>query len=176
MRVALLRGINVGGHHKVPMAELRAACATAGLTQVASYIQTGNVIFDGGPDDEHECAELIADIIESTFGFRIPVTVRTADQLQAALAAHPFDPPNDGEKMLHILFCDRAPASDQVATLDPDRSPNDQWSVIGREIHVRYGEGSARSKLTVNWFEKGLEVATTGRNLVTVRAILERAG
>jgi uncharacterized protein (DUF1697 family) len=176
VRVALLRGINVGGHRKVPMADLRAACTATGLSQLTTYIQSGNVMFEDGPADESECAELIADTIESTFGFRVPVVVRTAEQMRTSLAAHPFAPPDGDEKMLHILFCDREPAPDRVATLDPDRSPDDQWTVVGREIHVRYGKGSATSKLTVDWFEKGLDVATTGRNLLTVRAILERGG
>jgi len=155
------------------MADLRAACTAAGLAEVATYIQSGNVSFDGGPGDESECADLIADTIESTFGFRVPVVLRSAAELRAAVDAHPFEPPLEGEKMLHVLFCDRTPHPQAIAALDPGRSPDDRWTVIGRDIHVRYGKGSARSKLTVDWFEKGLDVTTTGRNLLTVRAILE---
>ena len=159
----------------MPMAELRAACTDAGLCDVATYIQSGNLFFTGGPTTEAECIELIADTVESTFGFRVPVVVRTRDQAQTALSAHPFEPPDEGEKMLHILFCDREPTKNRIAALDPDRSPHDQWTVLGREVHVRYGRGSATSKLTIGWFEKGLDVVTTGRNLVTVRTLVERA-
>ena len=175
MRVALLRGINVGGHRRVPMAELRSSLEDAGLTDVATYIQSGNVWFEGGPAHRSAASTLVADVVEEAFGFRVPVIVRTVDELAAAVAAHPFEPPPEGEKMLHVLFCEPAPTASAVDGLDAARAPHDDWALIGADLHIRYGRGSATSKATVDWFERELGVTTTGRNLVTVRALVERA-
>ena len=166
----------MGGHRRLPMAELRAACTEAGLDTVATLGASGNLVFDGGPTEAVPCADLIASTIETAFGFRVPVMVRTAQELIDVLHEHPFQPPPEGEKMLHVVFCDRAPDPAAVAALDPNRSPGDEWCVLGRHIHVRYPNGSGRSKLTVDWLERELDVAATARNLPTVRKLAARAG
>jgi peptide chain release factor 3 len=87
--VALLRGINVGGHARVPMAELRAACAAHGLGEVRTYIQSGNIV--GEADDKPEAIErAIEALVRETFDLQIPVIVRTADQWAALAGANPF--------------------------------------------------------------------------------------
>ena len=160
--VALLRGINVGGHRKVPMAELRALCAELGFRDVKTYIQSGNVAFEGEGD---VAASLKAGIAER-FGFDVPVVVRTREQVQAAIDGNPFeiDP-----KLLHVFFLDRAVDG---AGLDPDHSPGDAFEVAGDVIYVRYGSSSHKSKLSVAFFERRLGCKATARNWRTVHKLL----
>ncbi len=160
--IALLRGINVGGHNKLPMAELRALCAELGFGDAKTYIQSGNVAFDA----EGEVAERLRAGIEARFGLRVPVVVRTREQVAAAMAANPL--PVD-DKMLHLIFLDRVVDG---SALDPNRSPGDVFEVHGDVIYVRYGVASHMSKLTIGWFEKQLGCTATARNWRTVGKLL----
>src|SRR5690606_680425 len=81
--VALLRGVNVGGHHKLPMAELAAIVAAAGGRQVKTYIQSGNAVFQTRPSLAGDLTARIADGIEDRCGFRVPVVLRAIDELRA---------------------------------------------------------------------------------------------
>jgi uncharacterized protein (DUF1697 family) len=160
--VALLRGINVGGHNKLPMAELRALCADLGFTDIKTYIQSGNVAFEADADPADT---LRAGIVER-FGLTVPVVVRTREQLREAQANNPFDV---DDKRLHLGFMDRVADGSQ---LDPNRSPGDVFQVIGDVIYVRYGGPSHKSKLTLKWFEKQLGCTATARNWRTVGRLL----
>ncbi|MEO1062257.1 MAG: DUF1697 domain-containing protein [Actinomycetota bacterium] len=172
--VALLRGINVGGRRRVPMAELREVAEGLGLDAVRTHLQSGNLLFapDGRPPEL--VAGVLAEAIADQFGFEVPVVVATAEDLRIT-SEHPFDDRDVDEAMLHVLFLDRRPDAAAVLALDPDRSPGDRYAVEGRFAYLRFGEGSARSKLTVDWFERSLDVVATGRNLRTVRKLAELA-
>lgn len=175
-RVALLRGINVGGHNRVPMAELRQVFTSLGLERVDSVIQSGNVCF-GRPDDrtdlrvESDLAATIGAAVSARFGVDTPVVLRTSDQFATAIGAHPFAPGNFEPKFHHIMFLAMPPGH----TLDHlgDLSPNDRHLVIGREIHVLYTHGSAGSKFTVAGVEHRLGIVATARNLPTCTKILD---
>lgn len=172
VRVALLRGINVGGHHKVPMAELRALFTELGCTAVKTLIQSGNVVYRH-PDDP-SAAELAA-AIQGRFGFAVPVMLRTPEELSAAIARYPFGGPGVLPKHTRIGFLDAVPSPDAVAALDPDRSPGDRFAVLGAEIHMLLPNGGAKSKLTADWFERKLKVVGTFRNLRTIQKIVDAA-
>ncbi len=164
--LALLRSINVGGHNKVPMAELRALCATLGWTDVKTYIASGNVAFtapDGATPEG--LAEQLAAAVREHFGHTgVPVVARTAVGLRRAVDEVPFSGADLDDKWLHVVFLDKVPEPERVAALDPDRSPGDRFVVVGDRVYVHYGNGSARSKLTLKWLEKQLGVTGTGRN------------
>lgn len=89
--VALLRGINVGGHHKVPMAALRTAMEQMGFKKIITLLNSGNVIFTGTPKNESRLEEEIALHLEKVFGFSIPVRVRNAGEILALTTANPFE-------------------------------------------------------------------------------------
>jgi len=76
--VAFLRGINVSGHHKVPMAELRKELTKLGFTNVITLLNSGNVIFESSSDDAELLEKTIAEHLEKVFGFQIPVLIRNA--------------------------------------------------------------------------------------------------
>jgi uncharacterized protein (DUF1697 family) len=89
--VALLRGINVGGHHKVPMAALRETLEKMGFQQVKTLLNTGNISFEAEKQDEKGLAAKIATQLEKTFGFPVPVIIRKADEIGKVVAANPFE-------------------------------------------------------------------------------------
>ena len=109
--VALLRGINVGGRNKVPMAELREVVAALGHTGVATYIQSGNVLFSTAEDDTAKLAAALESAIEDRFGIWSSVVVLSRDELARVLAANPYpDEPNP--RMVHVVFLNGSPPQD----------------------------------------------------------------
>jgi len=172
--IALLRGINVGGHKKIKMADLRRAAEDLGFARVQSYIQSGNLVFDT-PLPPMSAAWMLETAIEERWGFQVPVIARRREELVAARAACPYAG-QDEERLIHLAFLERTPAPEAVAALDPDRSPPTRFTVIGAEVHVHYEGGSARSKVTLGWLEKGLGTRATGRNLRTVDKLIALAG
>jgi uncharacterized protein (DUF1697 family) len=170
--VALLRGINVGGHRKLPMAKLRELCRALGWKDVRTYIQSGNVLFCANRPDP----EALAGVIRDRFGFDVPVILRSVAELIAARGASPWSREAATSKNVHVMFLSRRPAARAVARLDPDRSPPDRFAVVGSEVHLNCPNGSARTKLTVDWFEESLGVRATVRNWRTLERLIELSG
>jgi uncharacterized protein (DUF1697 family) len=171
--VALLRGINVGGKHKLPMAELRGIFEDAGAEDVRTYIQSGNVVFSASAARAKGLFETIAEAIEDSFGFEVPVIGRSAEQLRAVVERDPYPPAQRDPKLHYVGFLAAKPKAALVRQLDPDRSPPDTFEVVGAEIYLRYPNGSARSKLTNAWFDRVLQTTSTMRNWRTVTTLLE---
>ena len=170
--VALLRGINVGGKHKVPMAELRELFEAEGCRDVRSYIQSGNLIFGATKAAAAKLPAKLAAAIEERFGFGVPVVLRTKAQWQRVAKAHPFGNKRVEDRLLHVAFLSDKPKAADVRKLDHDRSPPDEFVVDGSTIYS-YLERGARSKLTVDYFERVLGVKATARNWRTVRKLDE---
>jgi uncharacterized protein (DUF1697 family) len=109
--VALLRGINVGGRNKVPMADLRELVTSLGHTGVSTYIQSGNVLFSTAEDDTAKLAAALESAIEDRFGIWSSVVVLSRDELARVLAANPYpDEPNP--RMVHVVFLNGSPPRD----------------------------------------------------------------
>ena len=173
--VALLRGINVGGKHMLPMAELVRLFEEAGAADVRTYIQSGNVVFDASPVAAQRLVSTVADAIEEEFGFASCVVLRTGVEMKRAIAANPFLAKGADEKTLHVGFLERAPAKGGAAKLDPHRSPGDRFALSGREIYLHLPNGAARSKLTNAYFDSALGMTSTFRNWRTVNKLVEMA-
>jgi len=173
--VALLRGVNVGGKNRLPMKELAGLCEQAGLLRVRTYIQSGNVIFEATEAMARKASAALCAAIEARFGFRSPVIVRSADELAEVIGGNPFLQAGAAEGELHVAFLQDAPDAAQVASLDPNRSPGDEFRVIGREVYLRCPKGVGQTKLTNAWLDSRLKTISTGRNWRTVRTLLEIA-
>ncbi len=170
--IALLRGINVSGQRKVPMAELRAMHERLGHRNVETYIQSGNVVFDVESDATSLAASLERAITE-TFGFDAPVVVRTVDEFCAAASANPYPGDDADPKRVATAFLDAAPAADRIADFDPDAHAPDVCVLAGREVHLHCPSGFGRTKLTTAFLERQLGVAATVRNWRTISALVE---
>ncbi|MGH2774155.1 MAG: DUF1697 domain-containing protein [Actinomycetota bacterium] len=171
--LALLRGINVGGANKVPMRELRTLFEDLGYGNVRTYLQSGNVLFDGQSATSRKLIAEIEVAISKAFDLTIPVMVRTQRELERVAAANPFPTKRVKPSLLHVMFLAESASAKAVKTLDSDRSPPDEFEVKDREIFLRFPNGSGRSKLTIDYFEKKLGTRATARNWNTVVKVLE---
>jgi uncharacterized protein (DUF1697 family) len=173
--VALLRAVNVGGNNPVPMKALAALFEKAGCRDVRTYIQSGNVVFTppsrGAPA---KLPSMLASRIEDTFGFRVPVVVRTADELRAVVATNPLLKKKGAEiDRLFVGFLADQPDAARVASLDPNRSPPDEFVVKGREIFLHFPKGVGKTKITNVWLDAKLGTTSTVRNWKTVLKLVE---
>ena len=164
--VALLRGVNVGGRGKVSMEGLRRAVSGTGVHRVRTYIQSGNVLFDGPDGPADQVAARLARQFESDLGLVTTVVLRTAEQLRAVVAANPFA--DVDLATVHVTFLDQAPDPERTAALEPPSVGGDRWSAGNREIYLHCPDGYGRTKLTNGFFERRLKVPATTRNWRTV--------
>jgi uncharacterized protein (DUF1697 family) len=172
VHVALLRGINVGGKNRLGMVELRSALAALGLENVSTYLQSGNVVFESPGGVGRNLAARIERQVADAFEIDAAVLLRTAAELAEIAGHNPFLGDEADPTRLHVVFLDTLPVRAAVAKLDPQRSPPDAFSPRGREIYVHYPNGSGRSKLTVDYFERRLGVRASARNWKTVTSLL----
>jgi len=173
--VALLRGVNVGTHHRVAMADVRAAVAAAGIPAVTTYLQSGNLVFPATAGTPAALETSIHDALRDALGIDIAVVVRTARRLTAITRGNPLYDPAIDPAMLHVGFLARPPAASAVRALaNADFSP-DRFVIAGTEVYLHYPSGSGRSKMTGAFFEHALGVPATARNWNVVTKLAELA-
>ncbi len=170
--VVLLRGVNVGGANRLAMAELRELITSLGHTEISTYIQSGNIVLTSARTDRAGLAAEICDSIEATFGLVVSAVLRTPDELRATLAANPYATEPNTTRVL-VTFLADVPSPDTVARLERDRFVPDRFELLGSELFAHYPNGSGRSKMTLDYFEKRLGVRGTARNLNTVAKLVE---
>ncbi len=164
--IALLRGINVGGV-RLPMADLRAAIASAGGTDIETYIQSGNAVFDHPARAESEVVSAVEREIAESMGRPIATMVRSVAQWRGVVDANPYDPTEPTH--LHVTFFDHRLAKDAFATVDLEAFAPETFTVHGRELYLHLPNGIGRSKLA-SALTKGGRSAPVGttRNWNTV--------
>jgi uncharacterized protein (DUF1697 family) len=171
--VALLRGINVGGKNALPMKDLAAMFSAAGCEDVVTYIQSGNVVFTARPAIAAKVPAAIAGAILGSRKYRVPVVMRSADEVREVAGRNPFLAAGHDPATLHVAFLADKPKVAGVASLDAGRSPPDELVVRGREIYLRLPNGVAPSKLTNAYFDSALGTTSTMRNWRTVLKLIE---
>ena len=171
--VALLRGINVGGKNKLPMKELVTLFTDVGCDNVTTYIQSGNIVFSASQELAARVPELVADGIRDRFGYRVPVVLRSAAEIAAVVSGNPFLDSGADIAVLHVAYLAEFPGADEVAALDPNRSPPDEFVVRDRDIYLRCPNGVARTKLSNAYFDSKLKTTSTMRNWKTTLKVLE---
>ena len=170
--IALLRGINVGGHRRVPMAELRMLAEEAGFRDARTYVASGNLVLASDvPAAAIEAA--LEQAIAQRFGFAVDVVARSADAWRAYLVDQPFRDAGEREPNL-VMLCigKQAATADDAAALRSRAGPNERVELRGDALWLYFGDGSGRSKM-------GLGPAGgtwTTRNLRTVRSIAAMLG
>jgi len=163
--VALLRAVNVGGTGKLPMSELKAMCEGLGLAAVRTYIASGNVVFSSRKS-EPAIKSVIEKRLADYAGKPVGVLVRSAEEMAQVAAQNPF--PKLAPNRTLVLFLDRAPQADTLATI---RNQKDEKIILGkREIYIHYGDSMAQSKLVVPASKIG-----TARNMNTVAVLAKMA-
>ena len=166
--IALLRGINVGGNRKMPMPALKAVFESLGLTDVQTYIQSGNVVFAGTTTQ----TELEAAILQA-FGFPVPVLLRSAAQWQSVVERNPYplQAGADGSKV-QVTFLAAEPTEAVLSAFGATPSGADEWTHSGLEVYLHTPGGMGQTKLN----PERLKVMTTTRNWRTVLKLGELVG
>ena len=170
VRVALLRGVNVGGAGRLPMVEFRATLVGLGLERVRTYIQSGNAVFDSYLSPAGLEA-LIRDAVADRFGFAPDTFVLTAKEMAAALTDHPFAKAD--QACVHVFFLRETPAPDDAA-LRALALPGDAWSIGPGRFTLHTPGGIGRSKLAEK-LPRLLPSPMTARNLRTIAALAAMA-
>ncbi len=172
--IALIRGINVGSTRKLPMADLRAACADAGLGPVATYIQSGNLVLEH--DDPPAAERALEAVIAARFKLDVPVVARTAATWDALVSACPFpDLAEASPRSLHILVCKRPPAVDAVDALAGRARDGERIARWGKEIAIHFTNGAGTSRLSPVLIDRLIGGPATARNWNTVLKLREMA-
>ncbi|MDB5669236.1 MAG: hypothetical protein JWO25_195 [Alphaproteobacteria bacterium] len=145
--VALLRGINVGGHRKVPMAALRDLAGELGLEAPRTYVASGNLVFAGG-DANTALESRFETAIEERFGFRVDVIVRSKAEWTAYRKSNPFVAESEETANFVMLCIGKQPATDaHVEALRARASEKEKVERRGDAIWIWFGEGAGRSKI-----------------------------
>jgi uncharacterized protein (DUF1697 family) len=183
--VALLRGINVGGRNKVAMADLRQVAESLGHTEVATYIQSGNLVFTSTGDNTAGLADALADALEQeiarSLAVRPAVVVLSRADLAQVIADNPF-PGESNPKALHAVF-HRGPLTDSTIAAVADaeqkaqaKGSRDEAAVVGCTLFMRTPDGLGRSELAAQLARSVTKTAGTARNWATVNRLLEMLG
>lgn len=165
--VALLRAVNVGGR-KLPMAELRGHCAGLGWRDVATYIQSGNVVFEADTTPA-EAETALETLIAREYGYEAPAIVRTDAQWAAYAPACPFpDEAKDKPNYLLMIVAKRPPADGAAAAIQARAKAGEIVRQTGDATWIYFTQGSGTSKITPPIIDKAIGSPATSRNYRTV--------
>lgn len=173
--IGLFRGINVGGNNLLPMAKLKVGLESLKLTQVQTYIQSGNVVFRSASGASATLARKIGDLVENEHGFRPHLLLLSNHELDRTLAQNPFPDAVDEPKALHFFFLAEQPKKIDRAAFDKVKKANESYQLIDKVFYLRAPDGVGRSKLAAT-AEKLLGVKATARNYRTVEKLSSMAG
>jgi uncharacterized protein (DUF1697 family) len=173
-QIVLLRGINLPGHNRIAMSELRELLTSAGFDDVRTYVQSGNVVLSSDlapPALAAQCERLIADGL----GLDVDMVVRTRDELAAIVLLDPLGEFATEPKRYQVTFLSAEPAPEVVERLAALAAGRERFAAAGRELYGWHPDGIGRSKLAAQTAGRGLGVVATARNWATVTALLELA-
>ncbi|MER6031291.1 DUF1697 domain-containing protein [Streptomyces sp. NPDC001851] len=172
---ALLRGINVGGSKKVPMADLRALLSGLGHTGVRTHLQSGQAVFTAGHGDEDALAAELSRAIEERFGFPVDVLVRDHAYLKAVAEACPFPAADLEPRQLHVTYFSAPVTPDRYADIDAAAYLPEEFRLGDRCLYLYAPEGLGRSRLAEALSRPRLtkDLIATSRNWNTVLKLVE---
>jgi uncharacterized protein (DUF1697 family) len=175
--IALLRGINVSGQKIIKMQELREAIEAMGFADVRTYVQSGNIVFKSAAKPNAELAQMLSKQIAKTFGFDVPVVVRSAEEWTIIAKSHPLLKQSQLDvTKLYVTFLNAAPTANATRALQLLANEEEQCDVIGHEVYLHCPKVYGNTKLSNANIEKKLGVSATTRNWKTVNALLEMVG
>ncbi len=175
--ISILRGINVGGKRKVLMSDLKALYKNLGFSNVITYIQSGNVIFESdNKESQKKVGRKIEQAINKTYGFDVPVIIRSVQEVENAIVSNPFCKKQETDNdRLHLTFLTDIPSPENLEKMKNfDFSP-DKFYIIENNVFIYCLGKCSDSKLTNNFLESKLKVSATTRNWKTVKKLYEIA-
>ncbi|KAM3114670.1 DUF1697 domain-containing protein [Phormidesmis sp. 146-33] len=170
--IVLFRGINVGGNNALPMLELVAVLEELGLSNIKTYIQSGNAVFQSKKINSEELSQKISTVIEKHCGFVAQVLILDVNELGNAIASNPFPEAEAEPNTLHCFFLLSLPEKPNLKALETVKKDSEQFKLIDKVFYLHAPEGIGQSKLAMK-VEKTVGVAVTARNWRTVLKIME---
>lgn len=167
--IVILRGVNVSGKNKLPMAELRQLLSKLKFENVQTYIQSGNIVLSSKLPKK-EVIKSVKNGIASTFGYDIAVLAKTISEWEIAIANNPY--PTENHKIVSFTFFNRIV---KETTIEINITNDDKYTILNDMVYMYCPDGFGRTKLTNNLFEKKLKVTATSRNYRTTMKLLEIA-
>jgi len=161
---SILRGINVGGHRKIKMADLRKMYENMGFTNVKSYIQSGNIIFQSNENIASNLEKNLEEGILNCFGFDVPVIVRNINEWRQLIDENPFLEEKSSIEDLCVTFLSEPPQPELLSQLIIRETENDKIKLIGKNAYLKITGPYHKTPLNNNWIEKTLKVKATTRN------------
>jgi uncharacterized protein (DUF1697 family) len=172
--IALLRGINLGAHNRIPMAELRALLGELGYPDARTLVQSGNIVL-GADVSPNRLAGELEGAIADRFGVQTPVVVRTREELAAVVALDPLGDVAEEHKLYQVSFLSAEPDPVSVAKIAQEDFGPERFVHVGREIYAWHPDGIHSSRLARMLSDKRLGVVATARNWKTTTKLLEMA-
>jgi uncharacterized protein (DUF1697 family) len=172
--VVLLRGVNLAGRNRVSMPALREALEDADFTDVATYVQSGNVVLTSRKAAKRVGTD-VERLLKKRFDLDVRVVVRTRAELAAVVDRDPFAKIATDPKRYQVTFLESQLGADVVRKLEVVATDSERVKHVGREVYAWHPDGVGRSKLAVLLAGKGLGVTATARNWKTVTQLLELA-
>ena len=167
--VALLRGVNVAGHARVSMEELRKCFESLGLESVRTYIQSGNVVFEEKSASVVDLVERLEKGIKAKFGLDVHVIVRTREEMSKVVENIPFRAQEQDKT--HVTFLSSEPEDAPTREIEAVKDRLEKFLVSGRDVYLYCPNGYGKSKLSNSFFERKLKVSATTRNWRTVNVL-----
>jgi uncharacterized protein (DUF1697 family) len=172
--IAMLRGINVSGQKIVRMQDLRELCAVLGFRSIATYLQSGNIIFIDEKKPSFGLSKGIGEAILQEFGFSVPVFVKTSEEMKGVIEGNPFLKERGIDRSkLHVTFLSEAVPQGALKNLERLSSKRDRFWVGGQQIYLYCPDGYGNTKFSNTALEKALSVTATTRNWKTVSTLFE---
>jgi len=171
--ISILRGINVSGHRPIKMDALRKLYENLGFTNIATYVQSGNVVFTTKDGSTAELEHKIAQQIEKDFGYEVPVIVLPADKLKQIVENNPFLDDNSKDKTyLHVTFLSSAPGKYDLKAIEAKKQDGEEIHIADNAVYLYCPKGYGKSKLSNSFLEAKLKVTATTRNWKTTNELL----
>src|SRR5580704_13936912 len=169
----LLRGVNVGGNNKVPMATLRELATDLGYTEVATYVQSGNLVLTAKATKPTDIEQAVAGALRSELGVDVAVMVRSRAELAEIIAANPMPDAVEDPSRYLVSFLAGAPETAKANALDREEFAPERFEVGGRCVYFWHPDGVGKSVMAKAPWDKRLGVRGTGRNWRTVVTLLD---
>jgi uncharacterized protein (DUF1697 family) len=174
--IAMLRAVNVGGHNRIKMEELRALCGALKLRDAQTYVQSGNIVFRTKERDLTTLAKKIERGIAKKFGFQPSIVLRTVAEMRDVIARNPFAKRSGIEpNRLLVTFLAGEPGAEAREKVRAMKTEPEEMHIEGREAYLYFPNGMARPKLSWPAVERVLKVTGTARNWNSATKLLEMA-
>ena len=174
--IAILRGINVSGAKPIKMEALRKTFQQPGFTNVATYIQSGNVVFTAAETETLKLAIQISAAIKTDFGFEVPVIVLSASELQTIIENNPLNNGTNDTAFLHITFLAENPGAFNLSEIESRKQGDEAIVIDEKAVYLFCPHGYGKTKLTNTFLESKLKITATTRNWKTACELLRMAG